>query len=78
MRLSIPTPLSWQQDILVRCLTSTTQRIEHLETFKMEQLDLDRIATALERIAEKLDHLHIDAIDHNHVEGDVNTHAKTW
>jgi len=49
-----------------------------METFKMEQLDLDRIATALERIAEKLDHLHIDAIDHNHVEGDVNTHAKTW
>jgi hypothetical protein len=45
---------------------------------QMEQYDVDRIATALERIAEKLDHLHIDAIDHNHVEGDVNTHAKTW
>tara|TARA_B100000214_G_scaffold67158_1_gene44616 strand:+ start:1480 stop:1629 length:150 start_codon:yes stop_codon:yes gene_type:complete len=49
-----------------------------METFKMEQLDLDRIATALERIADNLEHLHIDEIEHNHIEGDVNTHAKTW
>ena len=25
-----------------------------------------------------VDHAHIDEIDHNHVEGDVNTHAKNW
>ena len=52
----------------------------------------DRIADALERIANiletgahiNIDHGHIehidhvDNVDHNHVEGDVNTHAKTW
>ena len=46
----------------------------------------ERIANALERIAnslehlhiESIDHAHIDEIDHNHVEGDVNTHNKTW
>ena len=49
----------------------------------------ERIADALERIAnylehlsiehiESIDHAHIDEIDHNHVEGDVNTHQKTW
>jgi len=46
----------------------------------------DRIADALERIAnslehlhiESIDHAHIDEIDHNHVEGDLNTHNKTW
>jgi len=25
-----------------------------------------------------VDHAHIDEIDHNHIEGDVNTHNKTW
>lgn len=25
-----------------------------------------------------VDHAHIDEIDHNHIEGDVNTHTKTW
>jgi|TARA_B100000424_G_scaffold176948_1_gene136685 hypothetical protein len=25
-----------------------------------------------------IDHAHIDEIDHNHIEGDVNTHPKTW
>lgn len=25
-----------------------------------------------------IDHAHIDEIEHNHVEGDVNTHNKTW
>ena len=44
---------------------------------------LERIATALERIAEALEHFniehaHIDDIAHNHIEGDVNTHSKTW
>ena len=46
----------------------------------------ERIADALEIIAnslehlqiEPIDHAHIDEIDHNHVEGDVNTHQKTW
>ena len=51
----------------------------------------DRIADALERIANiletgahiNIDHGHIehidhvDNVDHNHVEGDLNTHAKT-
>ena len=52
----------------------------------------DRIADALERIANILEtgahinivhghieHIdHVDNVDHNHVEGDLNTHAKTW
>mgnify|MGYP001258443778 FL=1 len=25
-----------------------------------------------------VDHAHIDEIEHNHVEGDLNTHSKTW
>tara|TARA_B100000900_G_scaffold414879_1_gene442891 strand:- start:1338 stop:1484 length:147 start_codon:yes stop_codon:yes gene_type:complete len=41
-----------------------------------------RIARALERIANALEHLNIENIEHNHVETDapveVNTHAKTW
>ena len=44
----------------------------------MNQIELDRIATALERIADTLEHLRIEEIEHNHIEGDVNTHAKTW
>lgn len=49
----------------------------------MNPIDTNRIATALERIAVALEHFniehaHIDEIDHNHVEGDLNTHAKTW
>ena len=44
----------------------------------MNPIDTNRIANALERIANALEHLHIEQIDHNHVEGDVNTHAKTW
>ena len=49
----------------------------------MNQIETDRIATALERIADALEHFsiehaHIDDIDHNHIEGDVNTHAKNW
>ena len=49
----------------------------------MNPIDTNRIANALERIATALEHFniehaHIDEIDHNHVEGDVNTHAKTW
>ena len=52
----------------------------------MNKSPADRIADALERIASiletnvhiNIDHAHIDEIDHNHVEGDVNTHSKTW
>ena len=48
----------------------------------MNSVTADRIADALERIANALEHFniehaHIDEIDHNHVEGDVNTHNKT-
>tara|TARA_B100000579_G_scaffold137309_1_gene111417 strand:+ start:8747 stop:8920 length:174 start_codon:yes stop_codon:yes gene_type:complete len=49
-------------------------------------LDLKRIADSLERIAIALeegahvniDHAHIDDIEHNHVEGDINNHPKQW
>ena len=37
--------------------------------------------SSLERIASSLEHLRIeqiDNIDHNHVEGDINNHPKTW
>ena len=48
----------------------------------MNPIDTNRIANALERIANALEHLHIEQIDHNHIESDVpvdvNTHAKTW
>jgi len=59
----------------------------------MNQIDTDRIATALERIADALekqwhidiDHGHIEHIDHvdqidhaNIDSGEINTHAKTW
>tara|TARA_B100000214_G_scaffold210026_1_gene152516 strand:- start:568 stop:744 length:177 start_codon:yes stop_codon:yes gene_type:complete len=58
----------------------------------MDTSPADRIADALERIANilesnvhiNIDHGHIehidhvDNVDHNHLEGDINTHAKTW
>ena len=49
----------------------------------MNNTDFSRIAESLEIIANALEHFniehaHIDEIDRNHVEGDVNTHAKTW
>ena len=49
----------------------------------MNEFDFSRIANALERIATALEHFniehaHIDEIDHNHVEGDINNHPKTW
>ena len=51
--------------------------------------DVKRIADSLEKIATILEsnvhinidhgHIeHIDNVDHNHLEGDINTHAKTW
>ena len=51
-----------------------------------DDANLRRIADSLEKIATVLetnvhiniDHGHIDEIDHNHVEGDLNTHNKTW
>tara|TARA_B100001989_G_scaffold246681_1_gene217865 strand:+ start:1616 stop:1759 length:144 start_codon:yes stop_codon:yes gene_type:complete len=47
----------------------------------MNPIDTNRIANALERIAQALEHLnieHIQEIDHNHVEGDINNHPKQW
>ena len=49
----------------------------------MNDNDFSRIANSLERIANALEHFniehaHIDEIDHNHIEGDVNTHQKNW
>ena len=56
---------------------------KHLQKNTSRYEDFSRIANSLERIANALEHFsiehaHIDEIDHNHVEGDVNTHAKTW
>tara|TARA_B100001113_G_scaffold220240_1_gene180576 strand:+ start:318 stop:464 length:147 start_codon:yes stop_codon:yes gene_type:complete len=48
----------------------------------MNPIDTNRIAVALERIAQALEHINIENIEHNHVETDapveVNTHAKNW
>ena len=48
----------------------------------MNPLDTNRIANALERIAQALEHINIENIEHNQVETDVpvevNTHAKNW
>ena len=48
----------------------------------MNPIDTNRIADALERIANALEHINIENIEHNHVETDtpveVNTHAKKW
>tara|TARA_B100000214_G_scaffold359259_1_gene320514 strand:+ start:43 stop:189 length:147 start_codon:yes stop_codon:yes gene_type:complete len=48
----------------------------------MNSVTTDRIADALERIANALEHINIENIEHNHVETDtpveVNTHNKTW
>ena len=56
---------------------------KHLHKNTSRYEDISRIANSLERIANALEHFsiehaHIDEIDHNHVEGDVNTHNKTW
>ena len=46
--------------------------------------DFTRIASALERIANALEHLHIEKIDHAHIDdigeihGDVITHPKQF
>ena len=45
--------------------------------------EFNRIASALERIAQALEHLHIEKIDHSPIDdigeihGDVTTHPKT-
>ena len=70
-----PTVLSLQETYV----TGTTIIHNHI----MNPIDTNRIANALERIAQALEHFniehaHIDDIDHNHIEGDVNTHAKNW
>ena len=62
---------------------STCAIINVYTTYTMNPIDTNRIAVALERIAQALEHLniehvHIDEIEHNHVEGDINTHAKKW
>ena len=62
------------------------ERVRHYDDVRVSNIDLKRIADSLEKIATVLetnvhiniDHAHIDEIDHNHVEGDVNTHNKTW
>ena len=62
------------------------ERVRHYDDVRVSNIDLKRIADSLEKIATVLetnvhiniDHAHIDEIDHNHVEGDVNTHSKTW
>tara|TARA_B100001996_G_scaffold307384_1_gene248752 strand:- start:649 stop:852 length:204 start_codon:yes stop_codon:yes gene_type:complete len=62
------------------------ERVRHSDDVRVSNIDLKRIADSLEKIATVLetnvhiniDHAHIDEIDHNHVEGDVNTHNKTW
>ena len=46
--------------------------------------EFNRIAAALERIAQALEHLHIEKIDHAHIDdigeihGDVTTHPKNF
>jgi len=46
--------------------------------------EFNRIASALERIADSLEHLHIEKIDHAHIDdigeihGDVTTHPKPF
>ena len=46
--------------------------------------EFSRIASALERIAHSLEHLHIEQIDHAHnddigeIHGDVTTHPKNF
>ena len=46
--------------------------------------EFNRIANALERIANSLEHLHIEKIDHAHIDdigeihGDVTTHPKPF
>ena len=46
--------------------------------------DFNRIASSLERIAQALEHLHIESIDHAHIDdigeihGDVVTHPKQF
>ena len=62
--------------------------LEFLATLKMRQEvmseEFTRIATALERIANALEHLHIGKIDHAHIDdigeihGDVVTHPKQF
>tara|TARA_R100001460_G_scaffold11764_9_gene27281 strand:+ start:526 stop:660 length:135 start_codon:yes stop_codon:yes gene_type:complete len=44
----------------------------------MNPIDIKRIADSLERIANALEHLHIEEIEHNHIEGKVHTHEETW
>tara|TARA_B100001057_G_C22619493_1_gene859898 strand:- start:782 stop:916 length:135 start_codon:yes stop_codon:yes gene_type:complete len=44
----------------------------------MNPIDINRIADSLERIANALEHLHIEEIEHNHIEGKVHTHEETW
>ncbi len=56
------------------------------EGYEIPYVDVHRIATALERIADilesnvhiSIDHAHIDEIDHNHVEGKIHTHEDKW
>ena len=52
--------------------------IHQMDEYVLERKDG---MSSLDRIANSLEHLHIeqiDNIDHNHVEGDINNHPKTW
>jgi len=52
--------------------------IHQMDEYALERQDG---MSALDRIASSLEHLRIeqiDNIDHNHVEGDINNHPKTW
>tara|TARA_R100001591_G_scaffold110466_1_gene121427 strand:- start:421 stop:573 length:153 start_codon:yes stop_codon:yes gene_type:complete len=50
----------------------------------MNPIDTNRIAVALERIAQALEHLNIENIEHAHIDdvselhGDVITHPKSY
>ena len=54
--------------------------IHQMDEYALERQEgmssLDRIANSLEHFS--IEHAHIDEIDHNHVEGDINNHPKTW
>ncbi len=53
--------------------------IHQMDEYALERKDgmssLESIASSLEHFS--IEH-HIDNIDHNHVEGDINNHPKTW
>tara|TARA_R100000234_G_C4903828_1_gene136810 strand:- start:9 stop:290 length:282 start_codon:yes stop_codon:yes gene_type:complete len=58
--------------------TKISVLIHQMDEYALERQDG---MSSLDRIASSLEHLRIeqiDNIDHNHVEGDINNHPKTW